>query len=105
MAYRPLGRNAQLLQGPTAPRKRFASLEEPESKNSTFSVGSKGSHPLTDVSLNKRLEEYEKKVKDTFDQIVPVLKKISTLQHEKNFLNEAKQLAISRLGFDPKVSK
>ena len=100
MAYRPLARNAERLQGPTAPRKRFVSLEAPKSKTTTFSVGSSGIHPLTDSALNKRLEEYEKKVKGTFDQIVPVLKRISTLQHEQNFLHEAKQLALSKLGFD-----
>ena len=100
MAYRPLARNVHRLQGPTAPRKRFVSLEEPDSKLTTFSVGSSGCHPLTDISLNKLLEKYEKEVKGRFDQIVPVLKRISTLQHEENFLEQSKQLSLSELGFD-----
>ena len=101
MAYRPLARNAQRLKGPTAPMKRFVSLEEPDLKSKDFNAGSSTSfHPLTDIALNKRLEEYESQVKGRFDQIVPVLKKISTLQNEQNFLEKAKQLAISELGFD-----
>ena len=100
MAYRGFARNISPVTGPTAPRKRFLSLQEPDSKTTSLSVGVATSHPLTDISLNERLKEYEKQVKRRFDQIVPFLKRISTLQHEQNFLNEAKRLALSELGFD-----
>ena len=100
MAYRYLAKNAERLKGPTAPRKRFASFEEPNSKPTSIPFGTSGSHPLTNISINKQLEKYEKEIKGTFDRIVPVLKTISTLQHEENFLDKAKQLALSELGFE-----
>ena len=100
MAYRPLAKNAQRFQGPTAPRKRFVSFQEQPSKPKPFAVDLSASHPLTDIALNEQLEAYEKQVKGKFDEIVPFLKRISTLQHEQNFLSEAKRLALSELGFD-----
>ena len=38
-----------------------------------------GCHPLTDNAINNQLKQYEKQVKDRFDQIVPVLKSISNI--------------------------
>ena len=58
------------------------------------------SHPLTDVQENNRLFDYESSVKEAFDGIVPVLKKISALQHEADFVNKAQRIAESQLGFE-----
>jgi carboxysome shell carbonic anhydrase len=58
------------------------------------------SHPLTDVQENNRLFDYESSVKEAFDGIVPALKKISALQHEADFVNEAQRIAESQLGFE-----
>jgi carboxysome shell carbonic anhydrase len=58
------------------------------------------SHPLTDVRENDRLFDYERKVKDAFDGIVPALKKVSALQHEADFVNKAQRIAMSQLGFE-----
>ena len=58
------------------------------------------SHPLTDVRENERLFKYENSVKESFDGIVPALKKISALQHEADFVNKAQRIADSQLGFE-----
>lgn len=102
MAYRSLANDPQRFRGPTAPRKRFENVSS-DSRHLTqqnYSLNSTDCHPLTDLKLNRVLLEYETEVKDRFDQIVPTLKQISTLQHEQDFLNKAKQLAMSQLGFD-----
>ena len=58
------------------------------------------SHPLTDQSANERLKAYELEVKGRFDRIVPLLKQVSALQHEPDFLAQAQRLARAELGFD-----
>ncbi|CAK23107.1 carboxysome shell carbonic anhydrase [Synechococcus sp. CS-197] len=57
-------------------------------------------HPLTDQQLNDQLQSYEHEVKGRFDRIVPVLKQVSVLQHEPDFITQAQRLARSELGFD-----
>ena len=101
MAYRPLARNISPLRGPTAPRKTFPSVkDQPSSKNlGNPSFRSSVCHPLTDVNSNKLLNNYEIEVKGKFDRIVPLLKKISAIQHDQNFSIQANQLSISELGF------
>jgi carboxysome shell carbonic anhydrase len=60
----------------------------------TFSL-----HPLTDAAANAALQEYDRGVKGAFDRIVPVLKQLSALQHEDDFVPRAQALAESQLGF------
>jgi len=100
MAYRNLASKHKSFLGPTAPRKRFydAKLVSFESEKNREIVDH-SIHPLTDISSNKKLESYEKKVKEKFDSIVPFLKKISSLQHEEDFFELANQLSSSELGF------
>jgi len=57
------------------------------------------SHPLTDQTANARLQAYESAVKGAFDRIVPVLKRLSALQHEDGFVAEAQRHAEAELGF------
>lgn len=59
-----------------------------------------GLHPLTNQAENRRLHEYERNVKSAFDNIVPVLKRISSLQHEEDFVSRAQGIAREQLGFD-----
>ena len=89
MAYRSFLNNSHGIQGPTAPRKRFPYVQDSQLVSDDFSSGLSESHPLTDLKFNNILKDYEIKVKSTFDQIVPVLKRISTLQHEDNFLRKS----------------
>ncbi|MGB0723435.1 MAG: carboxysome shell carbonic anhydrase [Gammaproteobacteria bacterium] len=49
---------------------------------------------------NARLHDYENGVKARFDGIVPVLKEISALQHERDFESRAQSMARERLGFE-----
>jgi carboxysome shell carbonic anhydrase len=57
-------------------------------------------HPLTDGDENRRLFDYEQWIKSAFDNIVPVLKRVSSLQHEEDFERRAQQIAREQLGFE-----
>ncbi|MDM7953376.1 MAG: carboxysome shell carbonic anhydrase [Cyanobium sp. CZS 25K] len=56
-------------------------------------------HPLSDNAANAALQNYDRSVKDAFDRIVPVLKRLSALQHEDDFVQRAQALAEAELGF------
>ncbi|MFM7674696.1 MAG: carboxysome shell carbonic anhydrase [Synechococcus sp.] len=56
-------------------------------------------HPLTDQRANALLQDYDAEVKGSFDRIVPVLKQLSALQHEDDFVARAQDLALQELGF------
>jgi hypothetical protein len=58
------------------------------------------SHPLTDLAANARLQAYDSGVKLAFDRIVPVLKQLSALQHEADFVDVAQRLARTELGYE-----
>jgi carboxysome shell carbonic anhydrase len=57
-------------------------------------------HPLSNDRENARLYGYEDRIKKAFDGIVPVLKRISALQHEKDFALQAQRIAKAELGFE-----
>ncbi|MBM5827670.1 MAG: carboxysome shell carbonic anhydrase [Cyanobacteria bacterium M_surface_7_m2_040] len=57
-------------------------------------------HPLTDRAANAALHDYDTQVKDAFDRIVPVLKRIAALQHESDFIGSAQEVAQRELGFE-----
>ena len=59
-----------------------------------------GRHPLTDSLANDHLRSYELEVKGRFERIVPLLQKISALQHHADFIDQAQLLACRELGFD-----
>jgi len=84
-AYRPLA--------PTAPRRRPGAADASE-------LMATGLHPLSDGQLNGVLRAYEDQVKGAFDRIVPLLKRLSALQHEADFIEQAQQLARAELGFE-----
>ena len=56
-------------------------------------------HPLSDRSTNAALRSYDLEVKEAFDRIVPLLKQLSALQHEDDFVARAQQLAQASLGY------
>ncbi len=58
-----------------------------------------GGHPLVRSVENERLRAYEEGVKGGFDAIVPVLKRISALQHMPDFEQQAQAIAQRELGF------
>ena len=57
-------------------------------------------HPLTDEAENQRLLAHELKIKNSFDAIVQVLKRIAGLQHEPDFEVRAQTIALESLGFE-----
>ena len=57
-------------------------------------------HPLTDAAANARLRAYEEEVKGRFDRIVPLLQRVSALQHEPDFIEQSQRLTRAELGFD-----
>jgi carboxysome shell carbonic anhydrase len=56
-------------------------------------------HPLSDRNVNQALHDYDSSIKDAFDRIVPVLKRIAALQHEDGFIELAQRTAQQELGF------
>ncbi len=56
-------------------------------------------HPLTNQQVNARLHDYESRVKQSFDQIVPVLKQIAGLHCEPDFVERAQRHAQTELGY------
>jgi carboxysome shell carbonic anhydrase len=57
-------------------------------------------HPLSNGEANATLRAYEDAILGGFDRIVPVLKRLSALQHEDNFVALAQQLAKAELGYE-----
>ncbi|WPL16788.1 carboxysome shell carbonic anhydrase [Thiorhodovibrio winogradskyi] len=57
-------------------------------------------HPLTDASANARLFDYESRVKESFDRIVPVLKEVAAMQCEPRFEERALELIRAELGYE-----
>lgn len=57
-------------------------------------------HSLCRQDENARLFEYEQRSKAAFDNIVPVLKQLSALQHETDFVRQAQRIAQRELGFE-----
>ena len=62
-------------------------------------MASHGLHPLSDARANARLQAYDTRVKQAFDRIVPVLKQLSALQHDDDFVERAQQVALAELGY------
>jgi carboxysome shell carbonic anhydrase len=58
-----------------------------------------GLHPLSDGRSNAALQAYDQRVKQAFDRIVPLLKQLSALQHEDDFVAQAQELAKAELGY------
>lgn len=56
-------------------------------------------HPLANIAENRLLHEYESTIKNAFDGIVPILKEISALQHDRDFQSRAQAIAQAKLGF------
>ena len=104
MAYRNLARKKDRPLGPTAPRKSYFSDQQSQLKSQlqvkVNSPGLSGFHPLTDLPGNRKLQAYEEEVKGRFDQIVPLLKRISTLQHDDDFIDISQNLVREKLGFE-----
>jgi carboxysome shell carbonic anhydrase len=59
-----------------------------------------GLHPLTNGQANAALRAYEERTLGSFDHIVPVLKRLSALQHEPDFMAQAQRLALAELGHE-----
>ena len=64
------------------------------------SSGRGGLHPLSNGQANAALRTYEERTLGAFDRIVPVLKRLSALQHEPDFVAQAQRLAQVELGHE-----
>ena len=88
---------------PTAPMRRPGAVGgSPQAATTPRAAvpGGPGQHALTREDENVRLFDYEQRVKSSFDAIVPVLKRISALQHEADFETRAQRIARDELGFE-----
>jgi carboxysome shell carbonic anhydrase len=77
-----------------------APLRRPGAVGSAGGRSGGGTHPLCRMDENSRLQAYELTVKEAFDGIVPILKEISALQHEPDFVVQAQRIAQRKLGFE-----
>ena len=59
-----------------------------------------GLHPLSNGQSNAALRAYEESTLGSFDRIVPVLKRLSALQHDSDFVAQAQRLALAELGHE-----
>ena len=84
--------NGQLLRPPAGPFPIAGSAPLAASRSG-------GLHPLSDGARNAALHAYDARVKAAFDRIVPVLQKLSALQHESDFINQAQAVAQAELGY------
>ena len=63
-------------------------------------VNSGGQHPFTLAKENAYLYEYESRSKAKFDKIEPVLRELAEYQHDRDFINKAKDLGRILLDLD-----
>jgi carboxysome shell carbonic anhydrase len=90
---------------PVRARRSVAIPESPPSQRSSSQARvpsiqrrpTPGGHPLTDAAANAALEAYDASVKQRFDRIVPVLKRLSALQHDDDFVQQAQAMARAEL--------
>ncbi len=59
----------------------------------------KPGHPLADVADNERLYAFESGFRDRFANLVPVLKEVHALQHERDFEEKAQRIVEDNLGY------
>jgi carboxysome shell carbonic anhydrase len=87
-------------QAPTAPTRR--QLQQPAwiRRQPASTVRHTTVHPLTERDDNARLQAYELEVKGRFERIIPLLQRVSALQHDPDFTAQAQRLARAELGFD-----
>lgn len=85
-----------------APRRRPGAVRAAPAASSPQAGGvvARGSHPLSRADENARLFDYERRVKSSFDAIVPTLKQVSAHQHEENFESYAQAVSRKCLGFE-----
>ncbi|MCS5699837.1 carboxysome shell carbonic anhydrase [Cyanobium sp. FGCU-52] len=76
------------------------SAQSPRNRSAAGARSGSAGHPLSDQAANRALHAYDLQVKDRFDRIVPVLKQLSALQHEGDFVSRAQELARRELGFE-----
>jgi carboxysome shell carbonic anhydrase len=62
--------------------------------------GQRCEHALVDQELNRRLYVYEQQIRGRFNAITDTLKVISSLQHERDFVDRAQNLARECLGYE-----
>lgn len=92
-------------QGGSRPRQRGRGRPEPVARPSlpvsdrVAQTASTASHPLCNSDANQLLRRYDSETKGRFDRIVPVLQKLSALQHESDFVDRAQALARQELGY------
>lgn len=99
-----LGTPAGVLQARArqpVPSSQVFSLDSDVAPNPACSTdsGRQCHHPLTNETENQRLLAHELKIKNSFDAIVQVLKRIAGLQHEPDFEERAQKIASEQLGF------
>lgn len=74
-------------------------MQRPDNPACVIGSGQRCEHALVDQDLNERLYHYELQVRGRFTPIIGVLKRLSALQVELDFVARAQQLAQTELGY------
>lgn len=77
-----------------------ASTAVPDNPACVIGPSQRCEHALVDQELNRRLYAYEAQVRGRFSSILTTLKVVSSLQHERDFVERAQNLARQCLGFE-----
>lgn len=85
-----------LTWGMPAPQQGGVAFSPPVQRSRPRAVG----HPLADAQDSELLVRYERRTKEAFDRVVPVLKALAAIQHETDFVPRAQALAGQELGFE-----
>lgn len=82
--------------------RRAAGLRQPQDLDNpacVLSASQRCEHALVDQQLNARLYDYERQVRGRFIPISDLLKDLSALQNERDFVSRAQQMAQMQLGY------
>jgi carboxysome shell carbonic anhydrase len=99
----PLGVSDRNAKGTSRPTGRLRPGPGPEQRPPALTkrpAVSSELHPLTNPAANAALQAYDQSVKQSFDSIVPFLRRLAALQHEEDFVARAQQLARFELGYE-----
>ncbi len=102
-AHRSLrGRVANQRTAPAAARPAAREKTAPvtPAQNRATVIPDSAKHPLTNTQDNARLYDYERRVKQSFDAIVPTLKTLASMQHDRDFETKAQSMAREQFGFE-----
>jgi len=97
---RPIKQALAVSSNAVRPTRRVRPVATQVVLNRSNNAATTGLHPLSNGQTNAALRAYEESTLGSFDRIVPVLKRLSALQHDSDFVDQAQRLAVAELGHE-----